>query len=206
MKRVVLFLIIFLLFLNVTHARKGVGIVVNSQSELLDENKEICIDYGIYNPWDEDVKAALETQGDINSILSNYKSEEKLVPAGTTHSNALPVRLCFRVADVYKDDCLLGNLLCEQKCESPQVSYSGEVTVVEKAQQNQALTGSQTNLGVSAPLAIKVKCQKSPRNYTPLWFGLFIVVLIIFIIWIVLKNKKPKTKQSILESPDKKTP
>jgi len=206
MKKILPFLILFLLILNISYARKGVGIVVNSQSELVDENKEICIDYGIYNPWDEDVRAVLETQGEINQILSNYKSEEKLIPAGTTHSESLPVKLCFKVADVYKDDCLLGNLLCEQKCDAPQVSYGGEVAVIEKAQQSQGSTGSQTNLGVSAPLSIKVKCQKSPRNYTPLWFGLFILVLIIFITWMIIKNKKTKKKQSVLGPQNPKNP
>lgn len=206
MKKVIPFLVIFFLILNIAYARKGVGIVVNSQAEVVDENKQICLDYGIYNPWDEDVKAALETQGDINNILSNYQSEEKIIPAGTTHSNALPVKLCFRVTDVYKDDCLIGNLLCQQTCQSPQVTYNGEVAVVEKSQQNQDSTGSQTNLGVSAPLAIKVRCQKSPRNYTPLWAGLFVLVLLIFIIWILIKNKKSKTKQSVLEPQNQNNP
>lgn len=201
-KRILVFVLVLLLFLNISYARKGVGIVVNSQSEVVEENREVCINYGIYNPWDEDVRAALETEGEINQILSNYKSEERLIPAGTLHNNALTVKLCFGVLDVYKDDCLVGNLLCEQKCEQPQVIYSGDVAVIEKSAQGQDSTGSQTSLGVSAPLTIKVNCQKSPRNYTPLYFALFIIVLIIFVIWLLSKNKKkPKVKQSVLETP-----
>ncbi|MBI2670531.1 hypothetical protein HYX18_00925 [Candidatus Woesearchaeota archaeon] len=204
MKKFFLFLVIFLLLVNFSYARKGVGIVINTQSEIVEENKETCIVYGIYNPWDENVKAALQTEGEINNILLNYKSEEKLIMAGTTHSQAIPVNLCFKVPKVYKDNCLIGNLLCEQKCDSQQVSYSGNVIVVEKNEQIGAVSGSQTNLGVSAPITIKVKCTVSQRNYAPLWISLFVLVLIAFVIWTIL-NKKKKQKQNQKENQSEKT-
>lgn len=149
-------------------ASKGVGIVWSTQTEIVSENARHCITYGVYNPWDEDVTAILTVSDALKPVVVGEESTPTFLPAYTMHQDAEQVQLCFYVPKVYTDDCLVGNMLfCEQTCTEPQVTYDGEVIVMEAQTAGPGgAMGSATAMGVSAPLTLKVACNEYPRDYT----------------------------------------
>jgi len=169
-------------------ARKGVGIKWLTETEMVTENTQHCIEYGIYNPWDEDVNVFLSVSGGLTEVITSEHSEPELVPGDTLPDKAIPVRLCFTVSKVYQDDCWLG-CFCEQKCEQSEVAYDGKIVAIE-APGGEVGTGSATGLGVSVPLKLRVRCAPFGRDWTLAYVIIIIVVLIL--IWFFLKKRKKK--------------
>lgn len=195
MKRRVSILVLFIAFTLIlspaVFARKGVGIVWNTETEIVNENSKHCIEYGVYNPWEEDVKARLGVSAELEKVIVKQESEVKLIKAGTTNDIAVPVEFCFKIAEVYSKDCLFGNFICEKRCEEPGVSYEGKVMAMEEAEKGEAVMGSATALGVAVPLKLKVKCTPYPRDYT-LVYAVVIIICLILILWIVYRKRKRK--------------
>lgn len=190
---ILVLIFIFCLILPTTaFARKGVGIVWDTETEIVNENSKHCIQYGIYNPWEEDVKAILGVSSDLKDIIVKEESEAKLIKAGTTNDKSVPVEFCFQIAEIYSKDCLIGNMICKKTCEEPQVIYSGNVVAMEEPSETaKRATGSSTSLGISVPLRLKVKCNPYPRDFT-LAYILVIAIVLIMILWILYRKRKRK--------------
>lgn len=195
MKKRCLLAIIFLialLFIPTVMARKGVGIVWNTETELVDAGSTHCVEYGVYNPWDESVNVELTVSDELKDVVLSQESEVKLVQADTTHDKAVPVEFCFKVADVYEKDCLLGAALCEQRCDQEQVVFEGTIQASEKSERSPESSGSSTALGVSVPLKLKVRCTPYPRD----WTALYILIIVLALIGlIIIVNRKRKRKR-----------
>lgn len=174
---VVLTLAIILVLPHATDARKGVGIVWNTESEIVNEASTHCIEYGIYNPWDEDVQAYLSVYGELNEVIKNEFSDSYLIKAKTFHDMAVPVNFCFEVAQVYSKDCLYGDYICEQTCEEPEVTYEGKIKTMEKSEGLFGGSGSSTSLGVSVPLKLKVRCNAHSRDWSLVYISVIGVTL-----------------------------
>lgn len=193
-KKILILPILLLVIISFVDARKGVGLSWSTETELVNENKVHCIDYGLYNPWDEDVYAILSTSDELSSIVSVIERDSMLIKAGTSSSNAIPVRICFEVKKIYKESCILG-MMCEKKCEETQAEYSGQIIVKEKVPDTLQGSGSSVALDVAAPLKIKVTCEKTERSYTPLIIILITLILLILIGWFLIKKKRGYTPQ-----------
>lgn len=196
MKRIVSILVLFIAFtLILSHAvfaRKGVGIVWNTETEIVNENSKHCIEYGIYNPWEEDVEAKLGVSPELEDIIVELESEPKFIKAGTTNDIAVPVDFCFSIGEVYSKDCLIGNFVCEKRCEEPEIVYTGKVMAREEPKKGgEGAVGSATSLGVAVPLRLRVKCSPYARDYT-LVYAVVIIISLILILWIVYRKRKRK--------------
>ena len=104
------------------------------------------------------------------------------------HDKAVPINFCFEIKKIYKEDCLLGNMLCEQKCNEELISYSGKIFVNEEPSKAEGF-GSATSLGVSVPLKLTVKCKPSARDWT-LGYSILVVVSLLLIILILQRRKQ----------------
>ncbi len=170
-------------------ARKGVGISWSTETEAVEENKVHCIDYGLYNPWDEDVYAVLSTSGELSDIVTIIEREPQPIKAKTASTNAIQTRICFEVKDVYKESCILG-MLCERKCNTqPPREFIGQIIVKEKNPQGVQGSGSSVTLDVAAPLKIKVKCEDKTRSYVIPLIIVITLIIIILITWIVQRRR-----------------
>ena len=176
-------------------ARKGVGMVWTTETEIVNEGASKCISYGIYNPWDEDVTATLDVSDELKPILLKIDSKPQFIKGETFHDAAVLTEFCFKVARVYSRDCLIGNMLCEQTCSETPIEYSGSVIALEEQSGEASGTGSATSLGVVVPLKIKVACNESSRNYTPVYI-IIIVIALGLIAWILYRNKNANKAQS----------
>lgn len=183
-------LFIFSLTSTVVLARKGVGIVWDTETEIVIENTEHCVQYGIYNPWDEDVTATLSVSSELQEIIISQDSQIKLIAGGTEHEVAVPIEFCFKVAKVYEEDCLVGSLICEQTCQAEQVVYEGKIVAMESSGGNVGgAAGSSTSLGVSVPLKLKVRCSPHTRDWTLVYVAIIILVVILILLILYKKQK-----------------
>jgi hypothetical protein len=188
----VLFGIMLLLFiLPFIYAVGGVGIKWDKESVIVNEGEKTCMSYSIYNPWPEDSYVTIELSSTLKNVSTEYESEKKLIPANTPSTDAIPVKFCFKIPKkVYKTDCLLaGCAVCEQKCDEEQKVYSGEVLakIVPAPSSIGGTAGSTTEMSVSAPLKIKISCNKHARNYTLIY--LFIAGLSAVVVGALLYRK-----------------
>jgi len=186
MQKALLLFIIWLVFLPIVEATVGVGIKWKTESEIVKEGSSVCITYGLYNPFDEDVMAFLKATGDLENI--SKAEEPKLIPAGTDSEHAIPTQICFTIPKVYKEDCLLFGYLCERKCEEEQVILKGEVIA---AYQPKGIggTGSATGSSFAVPLRLLVECEPMERDLTPLYLLIALVVLLILSIILRKRSK-----------------
>lgn len=184
---------VFILMLSpIVLARKGVGLVWDTETEIVSEKSKHCVQYGIYNPWEEDVTAILSVSNELKEVITKEESESKFIKAGTTHDIAVPIEFCFEIAEIYSEDCLVGSVICEQKCEEPEVVYEGKIVAMEEPTgEVEGGAGSATSLGVSVPLKLKVKCNPHAREWT-LVYVVVIVIALILILWILYRKSKRK--------------
>lgn len=175
----------------------GVGISWNKESSLVPENTKTCLTYSVYNPWPEDSYVTIKLSDELMPIVSSYQAEEKLIPMNTPSSNAIPVNFCFKSPKVYQEDCLLfDKFLCEQKCSGSQISYEGEVQVMEATSSHLqgGAGGSSTSVSVSAPLRIRVQCLAHSRNYSLIYVIVAIIAGVLLTVNLVKKKKSKKKK------------
>ena len=174
----------------------GVGIVITQQTALVPENSNVCLTYGIYNPWPTDSYVRINLSDSLQSIVTSSHNEIQMIPAYTYHNDSIPVKFCFRTPEVYTQDCKLFNtFLCSQSCSEPQKVYSGTVDVLEA--QGPSVTagssGSSTSAGVSAPLTVKVLCNPHGTDYSIIYVVIGLIALVI-LLWRVSKRKKKGKK------------
>ena len=160
-------------------AMKGAGIKWGVASLYMEEGQRECIDYGIYNPWDEDVSIALKIGGEGVQFADKTELEPKLVRAGTSSQDAIFQPLCFSAKRV--SGCSVGEIR----------NFKGEVIAVPIISQEASGSGSTTATSASAPLEIAVKCTGavSLSSTTIIFIGVLIIIIILVIILIIKLRK-----------------
>jgi len=184
------FLAAILVLPSAASAMKGVGIVWDTEVEIVDSGATRCVQYGVYNPWSEDVTAELTVSDELKSVITNAESEAKAIPANTMHQNAIPIEFCFRAPKVYPENCMLGNQFCEQTCDMPEVTYSGKIIAIEKSSGSSG-TGSATAVQTAVPLVLKVRCAAHGVDWT-LAYVVIIVLAITAMSTVIYKRKKKR--------------
>lgn len=188
--KIIIFSLLIILLVNNVFALKGVGIKWTSESAYVDEKSSVCLDYGIYNPWDEDTNAQLGVSKELQDVIRVKESETVFVKANTPSTGAVPVKLCFDIPKTYKGACLFAGLLCKQTCSLGEVNYKGEVVATGSGTEVGAGSGSTATVSASAPLEIRIKCDKHERSYVELYVGILIIILIIIGIVFFTRRKK----------------
>ncbi len=178
----------------------GIGIKVSQESLLVSEGGEGCVTYYVYNPFNENSKASISISGELRDILNYQEKETQIIPAETSSDEAIPVEFCFKIPkQIYKKDCLIGDMMCKQDCNVDRKIFEGEV-VLNEIQEDSDTQGSKTALTLGYPLKVGVKCKKHPRDLTPI----YILIAAIALILIILTTKKDKKKKSSSSKSSKK--
>ncbi|MDP3966382.1 MAG: hypothetical protein Q8Q04_02535 [archaeon] len=201
MKKVVISLfVMFLLALSLlSFTSAGVGISWDQETALVPENSDVCLTYGVYNPWPEDSYVKIQLSDSLQEIIAYSEGEIESIPKYTFSNSSIPVKFCFRTPSVYQKDCLLFNsLLCSQSCEEEMKVYSGQVEVVEVSESQLGNGGgSATTMTVSAPLKVKVNCLPHTTDYSLVYAVIGILALLILawrLFWANRAKKKVKKK------------
>lgn len=175
--------------LSLASQASAVGIVWSTERDMVNELSPHCIEYGVYNPSGEDALVQLSVSDSLKSVVQGASSRTESVAAGTKHDQAVSVNLCFQVPRVYDADCLAGDFLCEQACTQDEVSYSGEVMALEVRDAQGGGTGSQTTVGASVPLTLRVKCNPYGRDWSPVYLGIAVIAVAGITIRMYMKKK-----------------
>ena len=192
-KAVINFVVLGILAVSILQfASAGVGLRWTQETALVPENSNVCLTYGVYNPWPTDSYVKIQLSDSLQGIVASTSGEVDSIPAYTYSNNTIPVKFCFRTPQVYKQDCLVAGLLCSQSCSEPMKVYDGQVEVVEvsESQLNSGGSGgSATQMSVSAPLKVKVECIAHGTDYSLVYIVVGLIALII-LLWRWLKHKK----------------
>ncbi|HIH52262.1 hypothetical protein J4412_02780 [Candidatus Pacearchaeota archaeon] len=176
----------------------GVGVVWSQETALIPERTNVCLNYGLYNPWPTDSYVKITLSESLQEIVESSDVKVDSIPKYTFHDASIPVKFCFKTPIVYKQDCLVfDKFLCKQDCTEDMKIYSGEVQVLEVNEA--ALTpggsgGSSTSMSVSAPLKVKVKCLAHSRDYSLVYIIVGIIALLV-LLWKIYKKNIKKSKK-----------
>lgn len=198
------FLLIFLgsLISLANAATVGMGVRWYKESAIVEEGKQNCIEYGLYNPtpWEVPVYGYLEATGDLEKIY--VKNDPMLVPVNTSSDHAINKQICFNIPKVYGESCILG-AFCERTCPEHTATYEKEVRlkgeVIGMYTYNSAEfgggTGSTTGTSVAVPLELAISCQPEERNQVAFYATIVVIIVaIILIIWLLTRKPKKQKK------------
>jgi len=192
-------IILIVLFAIMPIVSAGVGIKWNQESSLVKENEKTCMTYSVYNPWPKESYVTIEVSDELKQVITSQEAESKLVPANTASTSAIPIKFCFKVPAVYSDMkiCKLG-IICKQTCPSENKEYSGEVLVksIPKETSISGSGGSATQMAVSAPLRLRVRCDEHGYDYTFALIILAVISALIIALLLFLKYRKPKAERN----------
>lgn len=166
------------------------GLLWRTEYAAVEEGSTKCITYGVYNPFETDMKAAFSLDGEVKNI-ADFKFDETVIKARTYHDSALPVEVCFTAHKIYKEDCLLGPLLCEKKCSEQRVTFEGDVVVTDAPLSSGGITGSKAVVSASAPLKVEVLCVPQAMNYMPLFAIAIAIIIAVFASMLFRKYRTP---------------
>ena len=188
--------VIFLLVLPMVSA--GIGLKWEQESALIPEDSNVCLTYGVYNPWPSDSYVQIVLSDSLQEIVDSTDVKVESIPKYTFSNSSIPIKFCFKTPSVYNQDCLVfGKFLCKQECSEEMKIYSGEVEVFEV---NEATVlsggsgGSATSMSISAPLRVKVKCIAHSRNYS-LVYALVGIIALLVLLWKIYKKNIKKNKK-----------
>ena len=105
MKRITI-LIIALMLINPAFAASGVGIKYAFEHADAIQNDITCIEYGVYNPFDEDITATILAEGDFAEY--QFRPKEIDLPANTGSADSKDIDLCFKIPKII-DNCYDGH-------------------------------------------------------------------------------------------------
>lgn len=206
MKHLKFFIFFFFLFLFLgtlaSAATVGMGVRWYKESAIVSEGKQVCLDYGLYNPapWDVPVYGYLEATGGLEKIY--VKNDPIVVPINTSSDKAILKQICFNIPKVYDESCILG-AFCERSCPESTPSYANEVRlkgeVIGMYTYDAAAfgggTGSTTGTSVAVPLELAISCQPEERNQVAFYATIAVIVIaIILIIWLLARKPKKQKK------------
>lgn len=177
-------------------AEKGVGLSWNTESVTIKEGEKECIMYGVYNPFNEDATVKLFIIGEAANFMSSQSSEKAYIRSHTSHDRSQLIEICFEVKQVYDEDCIIGNLMCEQACRGEAVSFGGEVLAAGTSQTEQFVVGSKTEFGVAAPLEVTVECVPRARDLRAGYYasGIIAMSLASYVFYRKFLKKKRRRK------------
>jgi hypothetical protein len=190
-------LLVFTILLLISPNVSAVGLKWYTEAESVISGKEKCIPYGAYNPSNEDIKVVIEVTDELIEIVLDGSTDDKIIPANTRSKEAVEIKFCFQVTEIYPKDCLIAGFLCEQKCGQEPKRYDGDMVMTEKQinQDTGQATGSGTSLAASSQLALIVECHEFDRSWTPAYIVLLVIVLTILALAIRKKYSKPKIER-----------
>ncbi len=175
----------------------GIGLKWGQESVVVPENKKACMTYYVYNPWETDTYGQIILSEEMNDIVTSYDAERKLIPAHTSSSEALPMEFCFKTPQIYEKDCWIGDsLICKQECKEEMKIYAGQVEAIELSEEEFAsgeVSGSRTQMSISAPIKVGVSCNAHSRNFSLIYLVVAVIALVLLIIN-VKHRKGPKSK------------
>jgi len=176
----------------------GIGLKWEQESALIPEDSNVCLTYGVYNPWPSDSYVQIGLSDSLQEIVDSTDVKVESIPKYTFSNSSIPIKFCFKTPSVYNQDCLVfGKFLCKQECSEEMKIYSGEVEVFEV---NEATVlsggsgGSATSMSISAPLRVKVKCIAHSRNYS-LVYALVGIIALLVLLWKIYKKNIKKNKK-----------
>ena len=192
MIKLIMFLTLVLIFPSLVYSQAG--LVWRTESDFIKEGETKCMDYGLYNPWPEDSNAALYVGGDLVKISDNYKTDIVLINSNTFHEEAITKTLCFTAGkDIYKEDCILPTIGCQQTCFQGNIIYEGQISVISEDKKDEGLGGSSILTAAAAPLSLVVKCEEHPRDFKNAYiYGIIIVGALILFSYFGIKKSKSK--------------
>lgn len=192
-----LFVLAILLVSVLPFFSAGVGLRWEQETALIPENSNVCLTYGVYNPWPKDSYVRVQLSESLSEIVVSDEGKVDSIPKYTFSNSSIPVKFCFKTSSVYEKDCLLfGSLMCSKSCEEDMKIYEGQVEVVEVSESalaNGGSGGSTTTMTVSAPLKVKVQCIPHSRDYSPVYILVGVIALVILGIRIRKKSKEGKS-------------
>ncbi|PJE81317.1 hypothetical protein COU58_03125 [Candidatus Pacearchaeota archaeon CG10_big_fil_rev_8_21_14_0_10_32_42] len=193
-----LFLTLVLVLTVVPLYSAGVGLRWEQETALVPENSDVCLTYGVYNPWPKDSYVKVQLSESLQEIIISSDNKVDSIPRSTFSNSSIPVRFCFKTPSIYKKDCLLlDSLLCSQSCEEEMKIYEGRVEVVEVSEsqlKEGGSGGSATTMTVSAPLRVKVQCIPYSTDYSLVYIVVGAIALII-LAWRIYKRKSKVNSQ-----------
>lgn len=204
----ILFISLLLVMTILPTVSAGVGLKWSQESALVPQNTKTCLTYDVYNPWSKDTYVKMVLSSEMQQILTSSSSETKLVPANTSSNDSIPIQFCFKAPQVYPKNCWIGNsLICKQTCNATMKVYSGEVEAkqVSAAEfKSGGSGGSITQMSVSAPIRVRVKCVPHARNLSLIYGFIALVAAILLLIRFNKKRKLKGQKTSSKKSSGKK--
>ncbi len=187
-----LLFVCLLVFTQGVSARSGVGLYWEADTLSVHENTEECVEYKVYNPWEDPVNVMLNPSDELEEVTKST-GDSTFVQGDTSHTDAIPVEVCFEVGNVYEDDCLLFGTMCKQVCGDSIVKYEGKILASEvNTEESQAATGSAAAIAVGAPMGISVQCSPSGRDFTFVYIAVIVVALALVGFILYRKNKRKK--------------
>jgi len=196
MKKLFLFFAIFLFF-NLSFVSAGVGIKKYQESMMVNENEEGCVIVGAYNPFSTDTYINIGVSESLKEVLSLQEADTKLLPAGTSSSNAIDMNFCFKVPKVYTRDCSIGSFICALSCDEPQKEYAGDIFLQTVPGDSVAggVGGSTTSMSVSQDMNVRVACNPHSRDYTLVYVLVALISALVVGTTLFNKYRKPKEQR-----------
>lgn len=192
------FFVLTLLVFSSFFVSAGLGIKYGQESAMVNEGDETCLSYSVYNPWPDDSNVIIGVSDSLKEILVLQEAETKFVPKFTSSQDAIPIKFCFKVPQVYSRNCAFaGKLLCELTCKEDMKSYEGEVSV-STLPVDTAITGTGGSAAmavVGAPLRIRVACNPFPRSYTLLYVLIALISAVVIGIIFFMRYRRPKIER-----------
>lgn len=194
-----LFSIFAVILFLASYVSAGIGISVTANSILVEEGKQGVYTVGAYNPFNEPTYVTVLPSDELSGVLIKQSAQQKLVPAGTSSENAIPLSFEFKVPQVYERETKLLGLAKKVDCTSQdKVSYEGEVVLqsVPGSDDSTGFGGSATVMAVSTPLTVRVACKDTHGwDYTLAYvvvavFSAGVVGMILF-----TRYRKPKSER-----------
>ena len=194
MKKFLALMIIFTVLFSPVIALKGVGIKYGIEYTSVGEGKETCLNYGIYNPWDESVVAELTADEELEQFIK--KVHNKKIPGGTSSGDAIQVKVCFDIPRKTLDNC-----------EDTKV-FEGNVIAREKKDNRVGGVGSATSTIVTAPLTLEVVCNEGitgsaaarGNSFRNIGLSLILIFGLIGIVYFMLSRKKKQERTHPIEA------
>ena len=111
MKKVVMHLgVLFILILSIFPlVSAGIGVSWSRETAFIPEKSDVCLTYGVYNPWPKDSYIKIKLSDSLQKIIESSDAKINSIPKYTYSNSSIPVKFCFKTPKVYKEDCLLFN-------------------------------------------------------------------------------------------------
>ncbi|HLC78202.1 MAG TPA: hypothetical protein VJH92_03700 [Candidatus Nanoarchaeia archaeon] len=169
MTKKILITIVFAFILMISLASAGVGLKITQGDIKINEGQEGCITPEAYNPFPTGTNVQVVISDELKDVLTEYDSEIKYLPPETSSAEALPIKLCFKVPEVYQRSYLVGKVIDKVDCTNqPMKEYKGDIILESTpgGTDGAGAGGSATRMSVSQPLVVRVACLSSGWDFT----------------------------------------